>query len=43
MDFKGSNNHLIVVIVLIGIATWFTLNIEDQIEEPEHYIKLRDE
>ena len=43
MDFKESKTYLLIFIVVIIIGTFVSFNIEDQIEDPETYIKMRDE
>jgi len=43
MDFKESKNYLLIFIAFVIIVTLLSFNIEDQIEDPETYIKMRDE
>ena len=43
MDPKESNNYVFIFIALVIIAVLVSFNIEDQIEDPEFYIKQRDE
>jgi hypothetical protein len=43
MDFKESKTYLLIFIAFIIIGTLVSFNIEDQIEDPETYIKMRDE
>jgi hypothetical protein len=43
MDFKSSNNHIFVIIALIGLGVWLSTLLGDEIEDPEYYIRMRDE
>jgi hypothetical protein len=43
MDFKESKTYLLIFIAAVVVITLILLNIEDQIEYPEYYIRMKDE
>jgi Na+/citrate or Na+/malate symporter len=43
MDFRESKTYLLIFIAIIIVGTLLSFNIEDQIEDPDHYIRMRDE
>jgi hypothetical protein len=43
MDFKESKTYLLIFIVAIIVITLISFNIEDQIEQPDYYIRMRDD